>query len=115
MAKKRKPEIKIIDGHSVAVIESHNCFGCNLESSISMASYTFRNMDCRDVSKALVYSYFKKKLVCLIGCYKFRKIKGQYHYDTVVIKHNKENEGEFHYVDEDAYLSSQGRTWYEND
>jgi hypothetical protein len=115
MAKKYKPEMKIIDGHSVAIEESHNSFGCNLKSSMSEAEYIFRNMDCRDVSKALVYSYFKKKLVCLIGCYKFRKIKGQYHYDTVVIKHNKENEGEFRHMDEDSYLSRQGRTWYEND
>ena len=113
---KIKPCVKIIDGHKVGVIKLlHSGGKCTLESNIRYASTAFTNYDCSDITKALYYVEHKNKLVSLIGCYKFKKVKGKYQYKTVVVKHNKENEiTESYYFDEDAYLNRQGRTWYEN-
>lgn len=109
---RKKLGIREIDGESIGVIECHGIY--TLSDAVRFAKDAFENYDCRDIKRALFYAMTKNKLVALIGCYKFKRIKNKFVYDTYVIKHNKENE-QSSYYDEDAYLNRTNRTWYEND
>ena len=109
---RKKLAIREIAGESVGVIKCHGAY--TLDKAVRSAKDAFENYDCRNIKRALYYAMSDFKLVALIGCYKFKRIKNKFVYETYVIKHNKENE-QSSYYDEDAYLSGMNRTWYEND
>jgi hypothetical protein len=101
-----------VAGESVGAIICNGSF--TLSKAVRAAENAFENYDCRNIKRTLYYAMSDSKLVALIGCYKFKRIKNKFVYETYVIKHNKENE-QSSYFDEDAYLNRTNRTWYEND
>lgn len=116
--------VQSINGEMVTVgkvrLFGHNG-SCDLASAIKWAHNTFEYGI--STKKALFEVWYidtstkerTEHLHGLIGCYNFIKKITKYEFQTFVIRFEKIEPRVFHGFDEDAYLSKQHRTWYENE